>query len=73
MKLHRNAKSTPASRLRMVQRVLCEGWSYAAVTEAFASVTGPWRSGSASPIERRLRHPWLGADHSRRLQADVMA
>ena len=30
MKLHRNAKSTPASRLRMVQRVLHEGWTYLA-------------------------------------------
>jgi transposase InsO family protein len=36
MKLHRNAKTTPASRLRMVQRVLNEGWSYAAAAEAFA-------------------------------------
>ena len=36
MKLHRNAKSTPASRLRMVQRVLHEGWTYLAVAEAFA-------------------------------------
>jgi transposase InsO family protein len=36
MKLHRNAKSTPASRLRLVQRVQCEGWSYAQTAEAFA-------------------------------------
>jgi transposase InsO family protein len=36
MKLHRNAKSTPASRLRMVERALCEGWRYAVVAEAFA-------------------------------------
>jgi transposase InsO family protein len=36
MKLHRNAKSTPASRLRMVQRILFEGWSYALTAEAFA-------------------------------------
>jgi transposase-like protein len=36
MKLHRNAKTTPASRLRMVQRVLHEGWSYVAAAEAFA-------------------------------------
>ena len=36
MKLHRNAKSTPASRLRMVERVLFEGWRYAAAAEAFA-------------------------------------
>ena len=30
MKLHRNAKSTPTSRLLLVRRVLFEGWSYAA-------------------------------------------
>jgi transposase InsO family protein len=36
MKLHRNAKSTPSSRLRLVRRVLDEGWSYAATAEGFA-------------------------------------
>ena len=36
MKLHRNAKSTPASRLAMVRRVLVEGWSYDAAAEGFA-------------------------------------
>ena len=29
MKLHRNAKSTPSSRLALVRRVLFEGHSYA--------------------------------------------
>jgi transposase InsO family protein len=36
MKLHRNAKSTPSSRLLLVQRVLFEGWSHAAAAEGFA-------------------------------------
>ncbi len=36
MKLHRNAKSTPSTRLIMVQRVLHEGWSYADAAEGFA-------------------------------------
>ena len=36
MKLHRNAKSTPASRLCMVRRILHEGWRYQAVADAFA-------------------------------------
>ena len=36
MKLHRNAKSTPASRLLLVRRVLFEGWSYAQAAEGFA-------------------------------------
>ncbi len=36
MKLHRNAKSTPTSRLLLVRRVLFEGWSYAQAAEGFA-------------------------------------
>ena len=36
MKLHRNAKSTPSSRLLLVHRVLFEGWSYAATAQGFA-------------------------------------
>src|SRR5688572_4132267 len=36
MKLHRNAKSTPSSRLLLVRRVLLEGWSYAAAADGFA-------------------------------------
>ena len=36
MKLHRNAKSTPASRLLLVRRVVFEGWSYAETAEGFA-------------------------------------
>ena len=36
MKLHRNAKSTPSSRLLLVRRVLFEGWSDAAAAEGFA-------------------------------------
>jgi transposase InsO family protein len=35
MKLHRNAKTTPSSRLLLVRRVLYEGWSYAAAAEGF--------------------------------------
>jgi hypothetical protein len=34
MKLHRNAKSTPSSRLQLVRRVIEEGWSYAATAKA---------------------------------------
>jgi transposase InsO family protein len=33
MKLHRNAKTTPSSRLLLVRRVLFEGWSYPAAAE----------------------------------------
>ena len=36
MKLHRNAKSTPTTRLLLVRRVLFEGWSYAAAAQGFA-------------------------------------
>jgi transposase InsO family protein len=35
MKLHRNAKSTPASRLLLVTRVEFEDWSYADAAEGF--------------------------------------
>jgi len=35
MKLHRNAKSTPASRLLLVRRVVFEGWSHAAAATGF--------------------------------------
>jgi len=33
MKLYRNAKSTPTSRLLLVRRVLFEGWTYADAAE----------------------------------------
>jgi transposase len=33
MKLHRNAKSTPSSRLLLVRRVLFENWSYLEAAE----------------------------------------
>ncbi len=36
MKLHRNAKSTPSTRVIMVHRVLHEGWSYADAADGFA-------------------------------------
>jgi len=36
MKLHRNAKTTPTSRLALVQRVLVDRWTYAQVAEGFA-------------------------------------
>ena len=36
MKLHRNAKSTPSSRLLLVRHVLFEGWTYAAAANGFA-------------------------------------
>ena len=36
MKVHRNAKTTPASRLQLVRRVLFEGRSYGVAAEGFA-------------------------------------
>ena len=35
MKLHRNATSTPVSRLLLVRWVVFEGWSYAATAQGF--------------------------------------
>ena len=39
MKLHRNAKSTPSSRLALVRRVLFEGHSYAEAAAGFGVST----------------------------------
>ena len=51
MKLHRNAKSTPSSRLLLVRRVLFEGWSYpAAATGAGVSER------TVAKWVRRFRH-----------------
>jgi hypothetical protein len=47
MTLHRNAKTTPAARALLVQRVLHERWTYAEVAEGTGSVSGPWPSGFA--------------------------
>ena len=33
MKLHRNAKTTPTSRLELVRRTVDDGWRYQAVAE----------------------------------------
>ena len=64
MKLHRNAKSTPASRLRMVQRVLHEGWTYLAAAEAFAvsvRTVAKWvqrfRAGGVAALEDASSRP----------------
>ena len=39
MKLHRNAKSTPSSRLALVRRILFEGHSYAEAAAGFGVST----------------------------------
>jgi transposase len=64
MKLHRNAKSTPSTRLIMVQRVLREGWSYADAAEGFAvSVrtvakwVGRFRDGGLAALEDASSRP----------------
>ena len=35
MKLHRNAKTTPTSRLELVRRTVDDGWRYQAVAEGY--------------------------------------
>jgi transposase InsO family protein len=64
MKLHRNAKSTPSSRLLLVRRVLFEGWSYAAAAEGFAVSTrtvGKWvqrfKEGGVAALEDGSSRP----------------
>ena len=75
MKLHRNAKRTPSSRLAMVRRVLVEGHSYADAVEDFAvsvRTVAKWvrrfRKGGVVALEdgsrlatRRARRPTRGA------------
>ena len=38
MRIHRNAKTTPAARAALVHRVLHEDWTYAETAAAFALV-----------------------------------
>ena len=61
MKLHRNAKGTPASRLQLVRRVLFEGWSYAAAAEGFAvsirTVAKRVREGGVAALEDASSRP----------------
>ena len=35
MKLHRNAKTTPTSRLELVRRTVDDGWRYQAVADGY--------------------------------------
>jgi len=64
MKLHRNAKSTPASRLLLVRRVVFEGWSYVAAAQAFgvsvrtvAKWVGRFRHGGVAALEDASSRP----------------
>ena len=64
MKLHRNAKSTPSSRLLLVRRVLYEGWSYAETAEGFAvsiRTVAKWvrrfKAGGAAALEDASSRP----------------
>jgi len=66
MKLHRNAKSTPSSRLLLVRRVLFEGWSYAAAAEGFAvsvRTVAKWvrrfRDGGVAALEDASSRPGI--------------
>ena len=56
MKLHRNARSSPFTRQLMVDRVLRQGWTYAAAGEA-AGV-------STRTVERewRFARAWLARE-----------
>ena len=41
MKLHRNAKTTPTSRLELVRRTVDDGWRYQAVAEGYGVSVRP--------------------------------
>jgi transposase InsO family protein len=64
MKLHRNARSTPISRQLLVDRVLHQGWTYAAAGEAAGvsrRTVGKWvqrfRHGGAEALADRSSRP----------------
>ena len=64
MKLHRNARSTPISRQLLVDRVLRQGWTYAAASEAAGvsrRTVGKWvqryRHGGTAALEDRSSRP----------------
>jgi transposase InsO family protein len=64
MKLHRNARSTPFSRALLVDRVLRQGWSYAAAGEAAGvspRTVGKWvhrfRHGGVAALQDRSSRP----------------
>jgi transposase InsO family protein len=64
MKLHRNARSTPFTRQLLVDRVLRQGWSYAAAGEAAGvsrRTVGKWvqrfRQGGAAALPDRSSRP----------------
>ena len=73
MKLHRNARSTPISRQLLVDRVLHQGWTYAAAAEAAGvsrRTVGKWvqrfRQGGAAALEDRSSRPGRAARIRRR-------
>jgi len=51
MRIHRNAKTTPAARAAIVRRTLEEGWSNAATAAAFA-------------VSERTVAKWVQRDHA---------
>ena len=56
MKLHRNARSTPISRQLLVDRVLRQGWTYAARGRSRRREPADRRQvGAAIPAGRRRR------------------
>jgi len=64
MKLHRNARTTPISRQLLVDRVLHQGWTYAAAGEAAGvsqRTVGKWvqrfRQGGAAALVDRSSRP----------------
>jgi transposase len=79
MKLHRNAKSTPTSRLAMVRRVLVDRWPYAAVAEGFAvsvRTVAKWvrrfRAGGIAALEDGRSRPSVSPRQTRPELVDLM-
>lgn len=79
MKLHRNAKSTPASRLALVQKVLVEGRSQAETAEGFGvsvRTVAKWvrrfRTGGLTALEDGSSRPGVPAHQTPALAVSLI-
>jgi len=79
MKLHRNAKSTPASRVALVRRVMFEGWSQAETAEGFGvsvRTVAKWvrrfRLGGVAALEDGSSRPGIPAHQTSALAVGLI-
>ena len=61
MRIHRNAKTTLATRQLLIQRVSHGGWTLSEASAAMASVARPGTSGYGDTVPAVLRRWRIGA------------